>query len=231
MIATETYRSFEIGSAGGLSDAGKQALAEAFEKPPEASQSLLAGRIRPRSVDIDGIGRVLVKYYYRGGLLRHINRRTYLRIGKIRSAAEFEILTLVRTIGVNAPEPVAFAYRTKFAAFYLAWLAVMEIPGAISLAGCARSDPERARAVMPAVEKQVGILWDFGVLHVDLHPGNVLVDDEDKVYIIDFDKAKTGVADRAGLGEYYVNRWQRAVAKHGLPDFLNELKVDALKGP
>ncbi len=225
MITTETYRSLEIGCAGSLSDAQKQALASAFEKPPEASENRLAGRIRPRSVDVDGIGRVLVKHYYRGGVLRHINRRSYLKIGKIRSTAEFEILTLVRTIGVNAPEPVAFAYRTKLSVFYHAWLAAREIPGARSLAEISKTESERARTVLPSLEKQINILRDYGVLHVDLHPGNVLVDDENQVYIIDFDKAKTGVANRAGLAEYYVNRWQRAVAKHGLPEFLNPLKV------
>ncbi len=225
MIATETYRSLEVGWSGSLSESRKQALASAFEKPPEASDNLLAGRIRPRSVHVDGIGRVIVKHYYRGGVLRHINRRSYLKIGKIRSAAEFETLTLVRTIGVNAPEPVAFAYRTRWAVFYQAWLAVREIPGGISLAECSRAEPERARAAIPNLEDQIHILRDFGVLHVDLHPGNVLVDAEDQVYIIDFDKAKTGVANRTGLAEYYVNRWQRAVAKHGLPDFLNYLKA------
>lgn len=225
MIITNTYQSIEIGTLEAFSSKRLEALTLAFQEPPKAAANPLSGRIRSHCIFIEDLGSVIVKPYFRGGILRHINRRAYLKAGKPRSVAEFEMLCLVRTIGVNAPEPVAYAFQKKYAVFYHAWLAMMEIPGAIMLGELSRMDPARARLVLPELEKQINLLWNYGVLHVDLHPGNVLVDDENQVYIIDFDKAKTGVANRAGLAEYYVNRWQRAVSKHGLPEFLNPLKV------
>lgn len=202
-----------------------RALAAEFEKPPEPPENRLSGRIQTRGVHIDGIGRVVVKHYFRGGILRHVNRRTYLKSGKTRCESEFDTLLQVRTIGVNAPEPVAFAYRTKTRIFYHAWLATREIPGAARLSDVARAAPSRAKAVLPVLEKQINLLRWHGILHVDLHPGNVLVDTADRMYIIDFDRAKTGIQNRARLARHYMNRWQRAVAKHGLPDFLSNLVV------
>jgi predicted Ser/Thr protein kinase len=58
---------------------------------------------------------------------------------------------------------------------------------------------------------------------VDLHPGNVLVTPENRLYLIDFDKARTTPVNRRRLREKYIRRWQRAVLKYRLPAFLNTI--------
>ena len=60
------------------------------------------------------------------------------------------------------------------------------------------------------------------ILHVDLHPGNVIVDPEGKVYLLDFDKGRIFRGSRQRLQERYFARWKRAVIKHGLPAMLIE---------
>jgi predicted unusual protein kinase regulating ubiquinone biosynthesis (AarF/ABC1/UbiB family) len=60
------------------------------------------------------------------------------------------------------------------------------------------------------------------ILHVDLHPGNILVDTRPQVYIIDFDKAVTTAYHSSKLRQRYIRRWRRAVIKHELPLFLHE---------
>ena len=239
MNATGTYRSYErgyeLGSARRLSDSQKHALVRAFETPPEVQAERLSGRIRPHITPIGGLGRVVIKHYFRGGALRRINRRTYLKIGKTRGEAEFDMLNRVRRIGVNAPMPVAFGSRPTARVFYHAWLATLEIAGAKTLADLSRSDPDRAMAALPLVAAQVGRLIEHRILHVDLHPGNILVDAHGGVTLVDFDKARadaqaniragawTGMQGRRGLAAYYSRRWRRAVAKHGLPLFLHDL--------
>lgn len=225
MSISETYLSYQIGSAKTISEPQKQALVHEFSRPPEMARTLLSGRIHPQIAEIEGFGRVIIKHYFRGGILRHINRRTYMKIGKTRSAAEFEMLTRVRDIGINAPEPVAFASISKTLAFYHAWLVLKEVPAAETLAELARSTPTRAKAILPHVSGQVKLLIRHNILHVDLHPGNVLVDADDQVFLIDFDNTKTGIKNKSGLARYYVKRWQRAVTKHGLPDFLGKMEV------
>ncbi|MDZ7641158.1 MAG: lipopolysaccharide kinase InaA family protein [Desulfurivibrio sp.] len=142
-----------------------------FQILPEAAQTLLSGRMCPHVVEIEGYGKVVIKHYYRGGILRHGNRRTYLKIGRIRCCHEFNILTQVRNIGVNAPQPIAFASRTKGLIFYHAWLVTKQIPGVQTIADISRKEPGRAEAVLPEVASQFNKLICHGILHVDLHPG------------------------------------------------------------
>lgn len=213
---------FEIGSFRSFSDDWMQALIRELQKPPEAAQNQLAGRMRPHVFECEDFGRVVIKHYFRGGILRHVNRRTYVKTGKTRSHAEFNMLRHVRNIGINAPLPVAFASKTFGRVFYHAWLVTKEIPGAHTLAALSRSVPGRAEAVLPETATQINTLIRNGVLHVDLHPGNILVDAENRVYVIDFDKAEIGGKNEAVLAGYYLRRWERAVFKHALPLFLQE---------
>lgn len=224
MIKQETYQSFEIGSDRKLSPAQKQALVREFERPSEAApQNSLSGRVQPHKTLIEGIGRVVVKHYFRGGLLYNVNRRTYLKTGRPRNVEEFETIGLVRSAGVTTPEPVAYAYRTKGYILYHAWLVSKEIPASLTFAKLCRRDPCLAERLLSEICGQVKLLIKNGIMHVDLHPGNVLVDQGQRVYLIDFDRAKKGIKNKKRLAEHYLNRWRRAVSKHGLPGFMHNL--------
>jgi len=88
-----------------------------------------------------------------------------------------------------------------------------------TLAQLSLANESGAKKRMAAVCSQVRTLINHGILHVDLHPGNILVNPEGRVFLIDFDKARWYKNSR-GLKEKYLCRWRRAVDKHGLPSFL-----------
>ena len=71
--------------------------------------------------------------------------------------------------------------------------------------------------------EQIAALVQNSILHVDLHPGNVVVDAAGKVYLLDFDKGSVYHGNRQKLKNRYLNRWQRAVSKHGLPNMLSDI--------
>ena len=77
--------------------------------------------------------------------------------------------------------------------------------------------------VMKAVIKQVSILIKNKILHVDLHPGNVIVGNQNQVYLLDFDKASIFPGEKNALRSRYLRRWNRAIQKHGLPEILSEI--------
>ena len=229
------HHPYYIGADTRLTEPQIRQLIACFETPGHSATGVLGGRAAVLSIDLAGIGRVIVKNYTRGGLLRHINRRTYLKLSKYRCEAEFFLLNYLASIGVNAPEPVAFAYRFKYPVKYFggllyhAWIVTREIENAVTLALLSIQAPDRARAAMGDLIRQVGILVDSHILHVDLHPGNVLVDLHNRVFLIDFDKARTAPQNRGGLRKKYIRRWQRAVAKHRLPEeilFPDGLKIN-----
>jgi predicted unusual protein kinase regulating ubiquinone biosynthesis (AarF/ABC1/UbiB family) len=82
---------------------------------------------------------------------------------------------------------------------------------------------------MEAVIEQVSLLVQNSILHVDLHPGNIVVDPTGKVYLLDFDRGGIYPAKRQKLRTHYLSRWQRAVNKHGLPKILTEMMQNGLK--
>ena len=233
MAETYYHPPYYIGADIELTEPQIRQLTACIEKPGTIGNGVLGGRAAVLSVDLSGIGPVIVKNYTRGGLLRHVNRRTYLKLCRFRCEAEFFLLKYLAGIGVNAPEPVAFAYQFKYPVKYFggflyhAWIVTREIENAVTLARLSIQEPDRAQAAMGDLSRQVGILVDKTIHHVDLHPGNVLVDHHNRVFLIDFDKARTTPQNRDQLREKYINRWRRAVSKHRLPEAI--LVPDAFK--
>jgi 3-deoxy-D-manno-octulosonic acid kinase len=220
--------SYHIGSSQHLSDHQLRQLIKTFEKPYRPEDAVLGGRSSITILPVAGIGSVVVKYYTRGGFIRHFLKRRYLRWGKIRSQAEFELLQKVRSLGVKAPRPIAYACQG--ALFYKAWLVTEEIEQGQSLARLSLSDPDLALSLTSQVALNVSALIHNNIHHVDLHPGNVLVDAQSNIFLIDFDKACLRRLSRHRLRTKYIDRWRRAVIKHGLPERLwKKLKTELQK--
>ncbi len=208
-----------FGSTTLLTNQQKQRFADVFNTPFLPSESVLGGRNSIRSITIDEIGPLVIKRYRRGGILRHLMKQHYFKYGKTRCQVEFEYLVRVRTLGIEAPEPVLFSY--KGCMLYQAWLVTKEIQHQQSLAELSQIDENRTKKVLAFLADQVSTLIQHKIYHVDLHPGNVLVDHLDSVYIIDFDKTRVFHGNENKLQAKYRNRWKRAVIKHRLPEMLN----------
>ena len=194
-------------------------LARHLNAPQTAADTILGGRSQPIRVDLSGYGPVTIKKYLRGGLIRYINRQTHVRWGATRPQAEFDLLNRVREMGINAPEPVTFVTKGKW--LYHGWLVTRKILNSCSLAELCGMDLPKAKAATRSLVQQVSVLMDNHILHTDLHPGNVLVDQNGTSYIVDFDKARTDIHDRDKLRYRYKERWHRAIIKYGLPEWLD----------
>lgn len=221
VIVTKAIDKYVIGSTQTLLDDQLHMLCKLCERQPNPSDAVLGGRNSVTGKHIDGLGSIVIKHYRRGGIRRHLINRWYFHLGATRCQREFELLNSVRNLGINAPEPIAFVYRGKL--FYRAWLLTRQIPQSISFAHLATRQVSRAQRVMPSVIEQISILIQHKVVHVDLHPGNVVVDKENKVFLVDFDKGYIFSGNPNKLRVRYLNRWQRAVIKHQLPSELYDM--------
>lgn len=218
VIFYKTYDSYRFGSLRDLKAQHIRKLVSIFASPPQRTGVTLEGRIPPSNVSLEGIGDVVVKHYRRGGFPGLFLKCTYLKVGKTRCQIEYEQLKNADLLGINVPEPVAFVSKGK--AFYQGWLITREIKHQQSLAKLGRLDVSRAQAAKRKLIEQINLLIDNHIHHTDLHPGNVLVTDEARVYLIDFDKAYRYSGSRKKLQKKYIERWNRAVTKHRLPDIL-----------
>ncbi len=213
-----TYDAYHFGLSSDLSDKQLKQLIRIFTAPTEKVDSVLGGRTSITITHLEGIGSVVVKYYFRGGLVQYVNQRRYLNLGKTRCQIEYEWLQKVRTLGINAPDPIAFAYRGRL--LYQGWLVTREIEHHQTLAHISHSNEKQALMLMKAVNKQVTTLIENRILHADLHPGNVIVDSQNQVYFLDFDKGSIFPRGKNILRNRYTRRWNRTIQKHGLPEVL-----------
>ena len=217
-MLNKTYNSYHFGLSTALSDQQLERFVKLFNTLGNRVDSVLGGRTSVKMVRIPGLGPMVVKYYVRGGLIQHFIKRSYLRWGKTRCQIEYEILNKVRHLGIGAPEPVAFAFEGRL--FYRCWLITKEIKQHQSLAQLSLSDPDLALSLISQVASQVCTLIQNKIRHVDLHPGNVLVDAKSNIFLIDFDKAYLTRLNTHKLRTKYSDRWKRAVIKHRLPERL-----------
>lgn len=217
-IKNKIYGSYRFESSYNLTDEHTEQLISIFNIPTQTVNIMLAGRISTSATRLTGIGPVIVKHYRRGGVFGHFVKRTYLRWGKTRSQAEYSQLKNARDSGVSVPEPIACAYRGHL--FYEAWLITREITNQQSLASLSFLDAGRTERARKKLLEQIVLLIDNHIYHTDLHPGNVLVDGENQIFIIDFDKASYYGKGKANLRMKYLKRWNRAVLKYNLPETL-----------
>jgi 3-deoxy-D-manno-octulosonic acid kinase len=137
-------------------------------------------------------GAAVLRHYRRGGLRARLGRETYCWMGegRVRAWAETRVLAHLRSAGLRVPEPLAAAYWRSGLCYRNAIL-VARIPGARSLAArLDHADPE-------AVAQAIGAMHAAGVWHADLNAYNILFDEQDRVWLIDFDRARLGVAHLA----------------------------------
>jgi serine/threonine-protein kinase RIO1 len=205
----------------------KQNVNSSFNTESETTRSL-GGRGSTYRGSLEGHESVVIKHYHRGGVFGRLVEHSYLRFGAVRSEHEYHVLRKVRALGIEAPEPIAFAYRGGL--IYEAWLITQEVLGAKSLAELVCESGSNAINITELVVEPVIKMIRHGIRHVDLHPGNVLIDKEGKLFLIDFDKATMHTGSVRALRDFYMRRWRRAVIKHELPEALSEVMCLKLKG-
>ncbi|MBU1170754.1 MAG: phosphotransferase [Proteobacteria bacterium] len=226
MIKIHRHFPYQMGTELNLDQKAREDLVCAFEKPPMDCEDILAGRAMIFETNLSGVGPVVIKHYKRGGLIRHLISDVYLRSGKARSRQEYEMLETVRSLGVSSPEPLAWAIRGS--QFYKAYLITRKIENTRSLTDICTKIPEQSAEALKKTAEQINRLIVNRIHHVDLHPGNVLVDGDGKVFIIDFDKAHISPMSQKKLCKAYIKRWTRAVLKYKLPTIMVDILVQEL---
>lgn len=222
-MTVQTFQCIRFGSAAGLALPLLTTLAIHLARsalPASGAKAPLGGRVRPDFLNLPFWGAVVIKHYVRGGWVRFVNHRCHLRGSRSRSQAEFEMLLTLRSLGFDVPRPLAWAERGRI--WVHTWLIMEERPNAKTLAELAGTDELRARKLLPQISEVVARLISHQIHHVDFHPGNVLIDAEDRICLIDFDKTARVPISTSELAERYRRRWQRAVAKHALPTWLGD---------
>jgi len=148
-----------------------------------------AGRGSAWFIETPG-GSVVLRHYLRGGWAAMVSRQNYLFTGVTNSRPfrEYHLLVELFAIGLPVPRPVAALCRhhglISTGAIMTACITHAKTLADI-LSGGGPGDGIWAR-----VGACVRRFHDAGVWHADLNVRNILLDADQRIYLIDFDRAR-----------------------------------------
>lgn len=148
----------------------------------------------------------VLRHYMRGGLVARVSKYHYLgwRLQNTRAWQEWQLTHLLFERGLPVPRPVAAQVswpKGRVSGVYQAYLMVEKLPGAETLAQrlqrteLSESDWQKLGRLIARFHKQ-------GVYHADLNANNILFDESDDLFLIDFDRGairKPGAWRKANL--------------------------------
>lgn len=132
--------------------------------------------------------RYVLRHYFRGGLIGRVNPDLFLYTGlqSTRAYQEFSLLEKMDQLKLPVPQVIAGKISRGFF-FYQADLIIGLIDGAVDLVHLLMQ--------APLTQKQwlnVGhVICEFhhhNIYHSDMNSHNIMIDKQDKVWMIDFDK-------------------------------------------
>jgi len=180
---------------------------------PQASAALLDASGWPQAQPLAGrggrgsatlvrgdFGEGVLRHYRRGGLVGRFVADRYLYLGEpqVRSLREFQLLVELQRRGLPAPRPLLAGWR-RSGLFYRADLLTRRIPDSDTLAE--RLPRGLDDALWRRVGETIARFHSQGVFHADLNAHNLLIDADERVWLIDFDRGALRVPSQD---------WQRA---------------------
>ncbi len=132
----------------------------------------------------------VLRHYYRGGLIGKVLNDQYMYTGleNTRAAREFDLLKTMLALGLPAPKPIAFRV-SKHGLIYRADLLSSRIENANDLVAIL-SKHEINDQLWQDIGKVIKAFHQQGIYHHDLNAHNILLDDNNKVWLIDFDQGE-----------------------------------------
>ncbi|KGA03173.1 hypothetical protein KP05_01785 [Cobetia amphilecti] len=187
----------------------------------------LPAELQPANTTATPARRWALRPYRRGGLIAKLASQRYLYTGleRTRAFAELRLTERLYRQGLPVPEPVG-ACVWRHGLTYEAALITVLIPGArafaddlIALEAQHLPDgaelPEALLRLLDATGHAIRAVHDAGLEHVDLNARNLLIDESERVYVIDLDRCQlhAGAPTVARWRESNLSRLGRSLAR------------------
>lgn len=152
----------------------------------DAVREEVSGRGEAWVIDADA-GKFVLRPYRRGGVPGVVISQSYLWTGlkRTRPWQEFGVLDMLFSRGAPVPRPM-FATITRKKLSYEATIATQYVPNRGTLA---QNIQDPGEIPWEAIGGAISTIHRHGVNHADLNAHNILIGEDDKVTVIDFDRA------------------------------------------
>ncbi len=157
---------------------------------------------------------LVLRHYWRGGLLRNVLRDRFLYLGpqRTRSREEYALLTWLRDMKLPVPRPIA-ARVVRHGLCYRADILLERIPDSRDLVSILRERP-LTTAEWQRTGRVICQMHDMGAWHSDLNAHNLMLDGDGKVWVIDFDKC--GIREPGLWQDEMLQRLLRSLRKEAV---------------
>jgi 3-deoxy-D-manno-octulosonic acid kinase len=154
---------------------------------------------------------LVLRHYRRGGFIARLSEDRYWWSGedRVRAFAEWRLLQYLAHRGLRVPQPVAAFYR-RAGMTYRCDLVTQRIVSAQSLSAALALGPV-PHSTWRAIGAAIAQLHSHGVDHADLNAHNILLDDNESISVIDFDRGRLRAPGKWTLGNLL--RLERSLSK------------------
>ena len=151
---------------------------------------LLPGRGSAAVIEIPP-QQALLKVYFRGGLLAKLNKSLYVFSGYERSRAlrEFRLLQTMVKLGLPVPEPLGAYCEVIAGIFCRQALLTRFLPATQTLAQRLQQQT-LVDSSWQKIGQTINKFHKNGIYHADLNANNILLTQQDQVFLVDFDKSE-----------------------------------------
>lgn len=161
-------------------------------------------------------GPVVLRQYLRGGWVAKISRQSYFftTVSRSRPFREYHLLAALHELGLPVPRPVA-ALCEHHGIISTGALMTARIPSAETLADKLpgrNGDLDSAEDFWESIGKCIRRFHDAGVWHADLNARNILLNADQQVFLIDFDRARFTPGEAVN-GKNNLERFKRSLSK------------------
>ncbi|HED33923.1 MAG TPA: 3-deoxy-D-manno-octulosonic acid kinase [Gammaproteobacteria bacterium] len=189
-----------------------------FQQASSIQKITAGGRGQAWFLALAGLSAVL-RSYQRGGFVAKFNQQSYLGIQpeKSRAFRECRLLQWMLERGLPVPQPVAASLaRWPFALspLYRAHILLLKLENTQTL-GQLLGQQTLDSALWRSVGQCIRRFHDEGIYHADLNANNILLDDQHRVYLIDFDRSehRAGASSQAQWKQDNLQRLKRSLLK------------------
>jgi len=162
----------------------------------------------------------VLRHYYRGGLIGKLIQDSYLfnGINNTRAMREFSLLNLLQQWQLPAPKPVAcrVTRHGPFGLCYRADLLSSRIENSQDLVAILSKD-NISDDLWQNIGATIRRFHDHGIYHHDLNAHNILINQQQDIYLIDFDRGEVRQANED-------KQWKENNMARLQRSFLKELK-------
>lgn len=155
----------------------------------------------------------VLRHYYRGGLIGKLINDSYIFTGqtRTRAAQEFSLLAHMQALALPAPKPIAYRV-VRSGLIYQADLLSTRIENAQDLVAILTT-----KSISPHVWQKIGAtikrFHHHNIYHHDLNAHNILIDEAENVFLIDFDRGEIRANNQSGWQKDNLDRLQRSFLK------------------